>query len=190
MHAGECPTETTPEGTFCTLFGVEVAGPRLECADFRQCNNAVHAKKPVATAALRTRQSLARCTRISLSQHRWRLAVSKLYPNMEQTSRDRYADAFRDWSARLCTTPTTHPGVRQWAVLFSATVGDKLATSSGSGLLCPRVDEFANNPIDPRAFQLEFGFSCKKINATWRKIRAAAIDPNTGAIRVPFHAPI
>ena len=123
-------------------------------------------------------------------EYKWRLALSKLYPNIEQPVRDRYADAFRDWSCRLCTTPTTHPGVRQWAVLFCATVGDKLATAPlRPGLLCPRVAAFADNPVNPRAFQLEFGFSCKKINATWRKIRAAAIDPETGAIRVPFHPP-
>ena len=189
-HVGECPTATTSEGTFCMLYGVQVAGPALECSDFRQCCNAVRAHKPAATAAARVKQSLERCTRLALAQHKWQSAMALLYPGIDEATRNAYADAFRDWSVQLGTTPATHPGLRQWAALFSATVGDKLATTPrGKGLLCSQTDTFARNAVDPKVYHSTFGFSCKKINSTWRKIRAAAIDPVTGEIRVPFRHP-
>lgn len=189
-HVGECPTVTTSEGTFCTLYGVQVAGPALECSDFRQCCNALRARRPAATAAARAKQSLERCSRLALAHHKWHSAMTLLYPGVDEATRNAYADAFRDWSARLGTTPKTHPGLRQWAALFSATVGDKLAmTPPGAGLLCSRTEIFANNPVDPRIFQDKLNFSCKKLNSTWRKIREAAIHPETGEIRVPFRHP-
>lgn len=190
-HVGECPTATTSEGTFCMLYGVQVAGPALECSDFRQCCNAVRAHKPAATAAARAKQSIERSTRHSLAPHKWQSAMALLYPGVDEATRNAYANAFRDWSVRLGTTPDTHPGLRQWAALFTATVGDKLAiTPPGKGLLCSRTDVFAKNPVDPRTFQCKLKFSCKKLNSTWRKIRAAAIDPETGEIRVPFRHPV
>ena len=185
-HAGECPTATTSEGTFCTLYGVQVDGPSLVCSDFRWSCSRVVARAPAATAALRARQSLERSTKRALGPPQWKAAMARLYPDMAEPLRDGYADAFRRWSLRLAVTPTTHPSVRQWAILFSATVGDKLATGDN---LCAAVGEFGRLQVDPRTFNPKFGFSCKKMNATWRSIRNKAMDAQTGSVLIPFEPP-
>ena len=176
---------TTSEGTFCTITGVEVAGPQYQCVDFRQSCNRVVARAPAATAAARAQQSLERSTKLALGPPRWKTAMARLYPAMDAALRESYADAFRRWSLRLCVTPTTHPSVRQWAILFTATVGDKLATGN---TLCAAVAEFKRLQVDPKTYK-QHKFSCKKMNATWRLIRGKAMDAHTGSVLVPFEPP-
>jgi len=186
-HAGECPTVTTSEGTFCTLFGVELAGPGYVCTDMRQCCNRVAARLPRATAAQRAKQSIETSLRRELAEHKWVAAMARLYPRICEQERIRWAQQIRDWSVRLGTTPHTHPSIRQWAALFTATVCDKLATQGGG--LCPRVQAFAFHPVDSKRFKGEFGFNCHKLNKTWRLTRERAIDASTGKIVVPFRPP-
>lgn len=190
-HAGPCPTATNSEGTWCTLSGVELAGPALVCHDMRQCCNAVVARVPLCDRPRRAAASLHRAERQCLSAPRWVAALRALYPHLTPGAAERWSASLRAWSSALSINRVTHPALRTWAMLFTATVTSKLAAGgarAADGVLLPRVATFAAH-APPHASYPRHGIGCRSMSHTWRQILTAALSRD-GNVRIPFTSPM
>ena len=188
QHGGPCLTEETPEGVFCTVSGFELYPPTTVCHDFRQCCNPLSARLPLATKHHRKENSLRRHSRRLLGPESWRKALRTLYGDaLDANEIARWADSISKWSSQLQIHKKTAPAMRQWALLFTATVTSKFECGKrgSSGTILPKCDVFR---AIPHAQYKTFGISCRLMSLTWRKIIGAAMT-DSGTVIKPFILP-
>ena len=190
QHAGECPIASTSEGTWCTISGFELEGPVYTTFDFRQCCNAIAAPVPARDRSRRLAHSLQRAQSTGLNASRWKQALRHLYPAMSDASSLAWSRAIAAWSTQLSVHKMTHPALRRWALLFTATVASKFVDgvcSAGNKMLLPKVAFFKQHAVPHSAYP-SYGVACRAMSATWRKTLNAALAPD-GTIQVPFILP-
>ena len=190
-HAGPCITDTTSEGVFCIVSGLELHPPALVTYDFRQCCNSLSMRKPTAFARNRKENSLRRQRRRSLGPECWRQALHRLYGTaLSEPELSQWAAAIQSWSEALNVHKQTAPALRQWAMLFTATVTSKFECGKNgrTGIIVPRCEPFSSCALHHTQYK-SFGITCRMMSATWRKIVAAAMT-DTGEVIKPFKAPV
>ena len=186
-HDGECNTVTTPEGTFCRLTGVEVAGPQVVCHDFRHCCNSTFGPLRKNTVLRRKRASLGAAKRRHMSVNKYRVALEHLYG--ADSRWHALAVSLKEWSEALNIERPTVAASRAWAIIFAATVTSKLAQGEPArdGELLPQLPLFQTKPIDPTAYR-EKGVVCRSMSTMWHRIKGAALDDD-GRVKTPLVLP-
>lgn len=190
QHAGPCITDTTSEGVFCTVSGFELQPPEMVTHDFRQCCNPLMARKPAATQKNRRENALRRQQRRSLGPGCWRQALETLHGDkLSPTELTQWSNAIRRWSEELNVHRRTAPAMRQWALLFTATVTSKFECGKRGrvGTVVPKCEPFSSQAMHHTRYK-KFGISCRMMSATWRKIVAEAMTDG-GEVQKPFIAP-
>ncbi len=183
-HAGECPQESTSEGTFCTISGVELAGPAEIEYDFSRSGNRIRSLTSAKTKERRKQRSLQKKARSVLSPQTWFNALCRLCPKLPQALAVSLSKALLNWSKSLDLCRHTHPAMRTWPLLFTATVTSHMAEDSPSEFaLVPAVPTLRNYCPKHSEYK-RFGISCRSMSVTWRSIRSKAVS-STG---VPEHA--
>lgn len=190
QHAGPCKTDTTSEGTYCVVSGFELHPPAFVTHDFRQCCNPISARKPAKFKSNRTQNALRKQQRRSLGPQCWRKALFTLYgTDLSDLELSKWAAAIQKWSETLKVHKQTAPAMRQWALLFTATVTSKFVDGKKGkiGTVLPKCEPFSSRPI-PHTKYKSFGITCRTMSATWRKIVKAAMT-DAGEVVNPFHPP-
>ena len=183
-HAGECPRESTSEGTFCTISGVELEGPALIEYDYSRAGNRPRAATSVATKARRKAHSLRKKERSISSPQVWSAALSRLCPSLPGPARQSLSAALLAWSTTLDLCRKTHPAMRTWPLLFTATVTSHMAEHTPGNVIVPAVPALARHCPDHSDYK-RFGISCRAMSVTWRSIRSKALGPG-GVLRVGY----
>lgn len=178
-HAGECLLRSNSEGTFCTISGIEVAGPKCVCYNFDCAGNRIHTKTSTQKKLRRSQQSLNIKSRALLSITTWKNSVKTLYPELTTTLLQSLARALCEWSTKLELCKPTHPAIKRWPLLFAATVLSHMATGGATDKngtpIVPPNNELAKLEIDHKLYKT-FGITCRSMSIAWRKLRDAALD--------------
>lgn len=186
-HPGECVAVTTSEGTFCTMTGIEVAGPQVVCHDFRHCCNSTFGPRPKGTAQRRKQASLGAAKRRHMSVGKYRVALEQLYGADRRWHA--LAVSLKEWSEALGIERQTVAASRAWAIIFAATVTSKLAQGepARNGQLLPQLPLFKQRPIDPTVYRSK-GVVCRSMSTMWHRIKGAALD-DSGHVKTPLVLP-
>ena len=175
-HSGECPQESTSEGTFCTISGVELAGPAYIEYDYSRAGNRIQQVTSAKVKAFRKETSLKKRERKKLSPHVWYNALCRLCPKLPEEFARSLSSGLLAWSNKLDLCRKTHPAIRTWPLLFTATVTSHMAeqNETGAGIVpnlaklskyCPKHSEYKR-----------FGITCRSMSVTWRAIRGKALS--------------
>ena len=175
-HAGECPQVTTSEGTFCTLSGIQLAGPAELEYDYTRAGNRCRYATSAATKSRRQAHSIERKMRAVTSPGAWRQALAKLCPNLPEPVLASLSRALLSWSSTLDLCRRTHPAMRAWPLLFTATVTSHMAEHTAGNSLVPEVPFLAQHCPAHSEYK-GFGVTCRSMSVTWRAIRAKALGP-------------
>lgn len=180
-HAGECKLISNSEGTFCTLSGIELAGPALVCYNFESAGNRVYNKTSTTTKLRRSQHSISIKNRALKSVTKWKTCVSKLYPTLSASLVHSLSQALCAWSAKLELCKATHPAIKRWPMIFAATVLSRMASGGAvdrnGSTLVPANAELAALELDHKLYKT-FGVTCRSMSIAWRKVRTAALDEN------------
>ncbi len=190
QHGGPCLTEETSEGVFCTVSGYELHPPAAVCHDFRQCCNPLSARLPASSKKHRKANALRRHSRRLLGAEAWRGALRTLYgAALSADEVAAWAASISKWSSELQIHKQTAPAMRQWALLFTATVTSKIEKGKmgSQGTVVPKCNTFAACAI-PHTQYKHYGISCRLMSLTWRKIIHAAMT-DAGVVVKPFTPP-
>ncbi|MBN19773.1 MAG: hypothetical protein CL678_00695 [Bdellovibrionaceae bacterium] len=180
MHAGDCPLVTNSEGTFCMVSGYELEGPREVCYNFESAGNRVRRQTSKTQQSKRKQNSIDRKSRTIKLIGRWRDCVRKLYPNLKPELSLALARALCQWSDLLNLCKPTHPAMRRWPMLFSATVlshmGGKDVVDARGGVIVPACFGVCQHAIPHNMYQKKFNITCRSMSKTWSTIRKAVLD--------------
>jgi len=192
-QCGACEPAVTPEGTFCRRTGVEIYGPALVCTKF---DHVGPARQRRGAPGAKREGSLKRAETVRLGLPNWVKAVNTLYPMLDPNNTgvaERWAQAFRRWSATLNVHKMTYPSLAMWPLLFTATVGDKLGAGETGArpadVLLPRVRFFADHRITETEYKCVYKVPCRQMSTAWKRIKFAALD-GQGGVTAPFRAPL
>ena len=176
-HAGECPQESTSEGTFCTISGVELEGPAYIEYDYSRAGNRIQQITSEKVKAFRKENSLRKRARKKLSPQVWFNALRRLYPALPAAYVTSLSSELLLWSNKLDLCRKTHPAIRTWPLLFTATVTSHMAeqTETGAGIV-PNVAELTRHCPKHSEYK-RFGITCRSMSVTWRAIRGKALSP-------------
>ena len=172
---------STSEGTFCSLSGVELEGPALVEYDYSRAGNRPRAASSAATKARRKAHSIRKKQRSITSPHVWSSALARLCPTLAVAARDSLSAALLAWSTTLDLCRKTHPAMRTWPLLFTATVTSHMAEHTPGNVLVPSVPALAVHCPAHTEYK-RFGITCRAMSVTWRSIRAKALGTG-GALR-------
>ena len=181
-HAGECPQESNSEGTFCTISGVELTGPVEIEYDFSRSGNRIRSITSSRTRHLRKTHSLKKKERSVVSPQVWMLALQRLCPNMSIETTKSLSRALLNWSTSLDLCRKTHPAMKNWPLLFTATVTSHMAEDDASScLFVPHVPQLRQY-CPKHAEYKRYGISCRSMSVTWRSIRSKVLGPDGDAV--------
>ena len=178
-HAGECPQESTSEGTFCTLSGIQLAGPAEVEYDYTRAGNRCRHATSATTKARRQTRSIERKMRVVTSPDAWKQALTKLCPKLPAAVQSSLSRALLEWSSNLDLCRRTHPAMRSWPLLFTATVTSHMAEHTSGNTLVPAVPLLAEHCPAHSEYK-GLGVTCRSMSVTWRAIRAKALGPEGG----------
>ena len=171
-HAGECPQVTTSEGTFCTLSGIQLAGPAELEYDYTRAGNRGRYATSAATKSRRQAHSIERKMRAVTSPGAWRQALAKLCLNCPSR---RWCCPGAAAGCRRWTVPIYPPGDARVAAT-TATVTSHMAEHTAGNSLVPEVPFLAQHCPAHSEYK-GFGVTCRSMSVTWRAIRAKALGP-------------
>lgn len=183
-HAGECPQVSNSEGTFCTLSGVQLAGPEEIEYDYTRAGNRCRYATSAATKRRRQTRSIQKKIRSVSSPDAWKMALVKLCPELSDSVTVPLSRALLNWSRVLNLCRKTHPALRSWPLLFTATVTSHMAEHTDGNTLVPSVP-FLSKHCPAHSDYKGLGVTCRSMSVTWRAIRAKALGP-TGAVKEGF----
>ena len=178
-HAGECRLVSNSEGTFCTLSGIETAGPKLVCYNFESAGNRVYCSTSKRTKRRRSEHSLALKSRAMKSINKWKQCMQTLYPTLPDAYAHNLARSLCEWSTTLELCKSTHPAIRKWPMLFVATVTSHMASGGASDrdgtVIVPASAALEKRQLDHKLYKT-FGITCRAMSIAWRKLRSVALD--------------
>lgn len=174
---------STSEGTFCTISGVELAGPAEIEYDFSRSGNRIRSVTSSKTKERRKAHSLRKKARSALSPETWLAALRRLCPTLPDATASSLSRALLAWSKSLNLCRKTHPAMRTWPLLFTATVTSHMAEDTPSSFSVVPSTPMLQNYCPKHCEYKRFGISCRSMSVTWRSIRAEVVGPTGTALR-------
>ena len=160
------------------ISGIEVEGPVLMCYNFESAGNRIHTQTSQRLKLSRAKHSLQKKNKSTNLLTTWRFVLRRLYPTLLPAYAHKLAAALNAWSNKLNVCKQTHPAIKRWPLLFTATVTSHMATGgakdSAGAEIIPNSPELAKCELKHHQYKT-FGLMCRDMSNAWRQIRAAAL---------------